>query len=223
MQDWVVDPEFPLVWRLRREKAGSGALGDIGAHIIDLARFLVGEITHVVGMTATFIEERPLPMEMMDLTSAAGPQRGKVNVDDGVAFLARFDNEAIGNFEATRFATGRKNYQRFEINGSRGSLVFNLERMNELRFYSLDDAPHCQGFRTILVTESVHPYVSAWWPPGHGLGYEHTFTHAVADLLNAVGEDRMPQPDFAEGVKVQAVLEAVEESWAQKKWVQVKE
>lgn len=222
LQDWIVDPEFPLVWRLRRERAGSGALGDIGAHIIDLARFLVGEITDVVGMSATFIKERPLPIDMMGLTAAAGTQRGKVTVDDGVAFLAHFDNGAIGTFEATRFATGRKNYERFEINGSRGSLVFNFERMNELQFYSLDDAPHFQGFRTILVTESVHPYVSAWWPPGHGLGYEHTFTHAVADLLNAVAEDRMPQPDFAEGVRVQAVLEAIEESWAQKKWVQVK-
>lgn len=222
LQDWIVDPEFPLVWRLRRERAGSGALGDIGAHIVDLARFLVGEITDVVGMSATFIKERPLPIDMMGLTAAAGTQRGKVTVDDGVAFLAHFDNEAIGTFEATRFATGRKNYERFEINGSRGSLVFNFERMNELQFYSLDDAPHFQGFRTILVTESVHPYVSAWWPPGHGLGYEHTFTHAVADLLNAVAEDRMPQPDFAEGVRVQAVLEAIEESWAQKKWVQVK-
>lgn len=222
LQDWIIDPEFPLVWRLRREKAGSGALGDIGSHVVDLARFLVGEITDVVGMTATFIKERPLPMEMISLT-AAGTQWGEVTVDDGVAFLAHFENGAIGTFEATRLATGRKNYQRFEINGSQGSLVFNLERMNELQFYSLDDAPHCQGFRTILVTERVHPYVSAWWPPGHGLGYEHTFTHAVADLLNAVAEDRMPQPDFAEGVKVQAVLEAVEESWAQKRWVQVKE
>jgi predicted dehydrogenase len=174
-------------------------------------------------MSATFIKERPLPIDMKGPTAAAATQRGKVTVDDGVAFLAHFDNGAMGTFEATRFATGRKNYERFEMNGSRGSLVFNLERMNELQFYSLDDAPHLQGFRTILVTESVHPYVSAWWPPGHGLGYEHTFTHAVADLLNAVAEDRMPQPDFAEGVRVQAVLEAVEESWAQKKWVQVKE
>lgn len=223
LQDWIVDPEFPLVWRLRREEAGSGALGDIGAHIVDLARFLVGEITDVVGMTATFIKERPLPIDVMGLTAPAGTQRGEVTVDDGVAFLAHFDNGAIGTFEATRLATGRKNYERFEINGSRGSLAFNFERMNELQFYSLDDAPHLQGFRTVLVTESAHPYVSAWWPPGHGLGYEHTFTHAVADLLNAVAEDRMPQPDFAEGVWVQAVLEAVEESWAQKKWVPVEE
>lgn len=223
LQDWIVDPEFPLVWRLRREKAGSGALGDIGSHIVDLARFLVGEITDVVGMTATFIKERPLPTEMVGPTAGAATQRGKVTVDDGVAFLARFDNGVIGTFEATRLATGRKNYERFEINGSRGSLVFNFERMNELQFYSLDDEPHCRGFRTILVTERVHPYVNAWWPPGHGLGYEHTFTHAVADLLNAIAEDRMPQPDFAEGVRVQAVLEAVEGSWAQKRWVRVKE
>jgi len=211
LQDWLVDPEFPLEWRLRRERAGSGALGDIAAHVIDLARFLVGEISEVVGMTETFVKERPLP-------DAEG-KRGPVTVDDAVAFLARFENGVLGTFEATRFATGRRNYQRFEVNGSRGSLAFNFERMNELEFFSLDDPDYAQGFRTILVTEDVHDYVSAWWPPGHGLGYEHTFVHAVVDFLNAIGRDEMPQPSFVDGVRCQAVLEAVSTSVETQRWV----
>jgi predicted dehydrogenase len=214
LQDWLVDPEFPLDWRLRRERAGSGALGDIASHIVDLARFLVGEISEVVGMTETFVKERPLP--------DAGGERGVVTVDDAAAFLARFENGVFGTFEATRFATGRQNYQRFEINGSRGSLAFNFERMNELEFFSLDDPDYAQGFRTILVTEGVHDYVSAWWPPGHGLGYEHAFVHAVADFLNTIAQDEMPQPSFVDGVRCQAVLEAVSTSVETQRWVALK-
>ena len=214
LQDWLVDPEFPLDWRLRRERAGSGALGDIASHIVDLARFLVGEINEVVGMTETFVKERPLP--------DAGGERGVVTVDDAAAFLARFENGVFGIFEATRFATGRRNYQRFEINGSRGSLAFNFERMNELEFFSLADPDYAQGFRTILVTEGVHDYVSAWWPPGHGLGYEHAFVHAVVDFLNAIARDEMPQPSFVDGVRCQAVLEAVSTSVETQRWVAVK-
>ncbi|HID63083.1 MAG TPA: Gfo/Idh/MocA family oxidoreductase [Anaerolineae bacterium] len=213
LQDWLVDPEFPLVWRLRQERAGSGALGDIAAHIVDLARFLVGEISEVVGMTETFVKERPLP----DMRG----KRGAVTVDDAVAFLARFENGVLGTFEATRFATGRRNYQRFEVNGSRGSLAFNFERMNELEFFSLDDPDYVQGFRTILVTEGVHDYASAWWPPGHGLGYEHPFVHAVVDFLNAIARDEMPRPSFDEGVRCQAVLEAVSTSVETRRWVAV--
>jgi len=213
LQDWLVDPEFPMDWRLRRERAGSGALGDIASHIVDMARFLVGEISEVVGMTETFIKERPLP--------DAGEKRGTVTVDDAAAFLVRFENGVLGTFEATRLATGRKNYHRFEINGSRGSLAFNLERMNELEFFSLDDPGHAQGFRTILATERVHDYVSAWWPPGHGLGYEHTFVHAIVDFLNAIARDERPQPSFVDGVRCQAVLEAVSTSVQTRCWVAV--
>ena len=213
LQDWIVDPEFPLVWRLRRERAGSGALGDIAAHIVDLARFLVGEISEVVGMTETFVKERPLP-------NAPG-KRGAVTVDDAAAFLARFENGVLGTFEATRLATGRRNCQRFEVNGSRGSLAFDFERMNELEFFSLDDPDYAQGFRTILVTEGVHDYASAWWPPGHGLGYEHTFVHAIVDFLNAIGQDEMPQPSFDDGMRCQAVLEAVSTSAETQHWVAV--
>ena len=214
LQDWLIDPKFPLEWRLRQERSGSGALGDIASHIVDLARFLVGEINEVVGITETFIKERPLP-------NAEG-QRGVVTVDDAAAFLARFENGVFGTFEATRFATGRRNYQRFEVNGSRGSLPFNFERMNELEFFSLDDPDYAQSLRTILVTESVHDYASDWWPPGHGLGYGHPFVHAVVDFLNAITQDKMPQPSFVDGMRCQAVRDAVSTSVETWGWVAAK-
>jgi len=220
LQDWIVDPEFALVWRLRKEEAGSGSLGDIGAHIADLARFLVGEIEEVNGLLTTFIKERPLPASTTGLSATAGAERGEVTVDDAALFLARFSNGAVGSFESTRFATGRRNYNSFEINGSRGSLVFNLERMNELQFFSLDDPPEVQGFRTILVTEGVHKYMSAWWPPGHIIGWEHTFTHSLLDLLNGIVENKSPEPTFADGVRIQSILEAVERSAQGGGWVQ---
>ena len=219
LQDWIVDPEFALVWRLRKEEAGSGSLGDIGAHIADLARFLVGEIEEVNGLLTTFIKERPLPASTTGLSATAGAERGEVTVDDAALFLARFSNGAVGSFESTRFATGRRNYNSFEINGSRGSLVFNLERMNELQFFSLDDPPEVQGFRTILVTEGVHKYMSAWWPPGHIIGWEHTFTHSLLDLLNGIVENKSPEPTFADGVRIQSILEAVERSAQGGGWV----
>lgn len=221
LQDWIVDPEFPLVWRLQKEKAGSGPHGDLNAHIIDLARYLVGEFDQVVGMSKTFIEERPLPEEVTGLAAKAGAKRGKVTVEDACLFLAKFKNGALGSFEATRFATGRKNYNRFEINGSKGSIVFNLEEMNVLEFYSREDPDYAQGFKRIMVTEGVHPYISAWWPPGHIIGYEHTFIHQAYDLMNALAEDRMPSPSFLDGVRCQEVLEAVEKSVQKGKWVKV--
>jgi predicted dehydrogenase len=219
LQDWITDPEFPLVWRLQKDLAGSGALGDIGAHIIDLARFLVGEIVEVNGLLKTFIKERPLPSATTGLSASASEQRGEVTVDDAALFLSRFDNGAIGSFEATRFATGRRNRNSFEINGSRGSIVFDLERMNELQFYSVDDPPEAQGFRTILVTEGVHKYMSAWWPPGHIIGWEHTFTHGVLDLLEGIVNNQSPAPTFADGVRCQSILDAVERSSENGSWV----
>jgi len=221
LQDWIVDPEFPLVWRLQKEKAGSGPHGDLNAHIIDLARYLVGEFDQVVGMSKTFIHERPLPEEVTGLAAKAGAKKGKVTVEDACLFLAKFKNGALGSFEATRFATGRKNYNRFEINGSKGSIVFNLEEMNVLEFYSREDPDYAQGFKRIMVTESTHPYISAWWPPGHIIGYEHTFVHQAYDLMNALAEDKMPSPSFVDGVRCQEVLEAVEKSVQKGKWVKV--
>ncbi|EOD58798.1 Gfo/Idh/MocA family protein [Amycolatopsis vancoresmycina] len=206
LQDWIVDPEFPLVWRLRKDKAGSGALGDIGAHAVDLAQFVTGAaITGVSGLTETFVGERPLP---------GGAGRGPVTVDDTALFLARFDGGAVGTFEATRFASGRKNALRLEVNGAAGSLAFDFEAMNELAFHDHTEDPELGGFRRIQVTEPGHPYVGAWWPPGHGLGYEHTFTHEVRDLLAALAAGEDPEPSFADGLQVQRVLAAVEESAA---------
>jgi predicted dehydrogenase len=213
LQDWIADPAFPLNWRLDRTTAGSGALGDIAAHSVDLARFLVGEIAEVSGDLKTFVTERPI--------AAGSRKKGPVTVDDAATALVRFENGAIGTIEATRMALGRKNYNRFEINGSRGSLAFDLERMNELEVYFDADPPSARGFRRILVTEPSHPYVKAWWPPGHIIGYEHTFTHTVFDLLEAMADERVPEPSFVDGLRNQQVLEAIEKSAKSRRWVGV--
>ena len=215
LQDWIVDPSFPLVWRLQKDRAGSGALGDIGAHIIDVAQYVVGaSITGVTGLTETFIKQRPLPEASSGLAASGGAGTGEVTVDDAALFLARFASGAIGSFEATRFASGRKNAMRLEINGSEGSIAFDFEAMNELQFHDHAEDAETAGFRRILVTEPTHPYLEAWWPPGHGLGYEHTFTHEVVDLVQAIGTGQAPSPTFAEGLQVQRVLAAVERSAA---------
>ncbi|HUF46768.1 MAG TPA: Gfo/Idh/MocA family oxidoreductase [Vicinamibacterales bacterium] len=211
LQDWITDPSFPLVWRLDRTRAGSGALGDIGAHVVDLARYLVGEITEVAGDLRTFIRKRPLPGKPR--------ARGTVTVDDAATALVRFAGGAMGTIEATRLAPGRKNFNRFEINGSTGSLAFNLERMNELEVYFESDRRTLRGFRTILATEAGHPYIKAWWPPGHIIGYEHTFTHTVYDLLEALADRRQPTPSFVDGVRNQRVLEAIESAATRRSWV----
>ncbi len=214
LQDWIVDPQFPLVWRLRKEAAGSGALGDIASHSLDLARFLVGEITEVTGALETFIKERPLPDNPK--------KKGKVTVDDASAAVVRFKNGALGTIEASRFATGRKNYNRFEINGSKGSVAFNLERLNELDVYLSEDDGAVQGFHNVMVTDGQHhPYVGHWWPPGHIIGYEHTFVHTVYDLLEAVATNKMPTPNFEDGVQNQKVLDAMEKAATTKRWVTV--
>ncbi|SDJ94543.1 Predicted dehydrogenase [Actinopolyspora mzabensis] len=215
LQDFIVDPESPMMWRLDRERAGSGALGDIGAHIVDLTRFVTGQdITGVSGMTQTFVPERPL--------DDGSGSYGEVTVDDAAAFLARLDGGGMATFEATRFATGRKNAMRLELNGSAGSLAFDFESMNELQFHDHTEDDSTAGFRRILATEPNHPYMHAWWPPGHGLGYEHTFTHQMRDLLEAVGAAADPEPSFADGLAVQHVLAAVEHSSSnQSVWTEV--
>jgi len=218
LQDWLADPSFPLTWRLQRDRAGSGALGDLGAHIVDLAQYLTGElIVGVSGATATFVGERPL-------SGAAGdePRSGPVTVDDAAVFTARLSSGALGSFEATRFAAGRKNALRMELNGDRGSLTFDLERLNELQFHDHTEDATVAGFRRILVTEPGHPYLSGWWPPGHVLGWEHTFTHQVRDLVIAIAGGTDPQPSFADGLQVQRVLSAVERSAADdSRWIPV--
>jgi predicted dehydrogenase len=216
LQDWLADADAPLTWRLRAERAGSGALGDLGAHIVDLARYLTGdEITGVGALSATFVTERPL---------AGGPDpgpvgtgtggTGTVTVDDAVVFTAQLASGALASFEATRYATGRKNSLRIELNGSAGSLAFDLERLNELEFFDVGPDGGVSGFRRVLVTEGSHPYLSGWWPPGHPLGWEHTFTHQARDLLTAIADGAQPLPSFGDGLAVQRVLDAAARSAA---------
>jgi predicted dehydrogenase len=219
LQDWIVDPEFPLVWRLRQDVSGSGALGDIGAHIIDLSQFMTGQrVSKVSALTETFVKERPLP------DHTANGAKGQVTVDDAALFIARLDGGAVATYEASRFATGRKNALRIEINGDRGSLAFDLERLNELEFYDATEPSTTQGFTRILVTEPDHPYLGAWWPPGHGLGYEHSFTHEMRDLIDAIAGGTDPVPTFADGLQIQQVLDAVARSADEAAgWVSVEE
>ena len=215
LQDWLIDPQAPLSWRLDKTRAGSGALGDIGAHIIDLTQYITGE--RIVGVSAimeTFVKERPVAASFDGLAGTAGEGTGPVTVDDAAIFLGRFSGGALATFEATRFATGRKNAIRIEINGTDGSLAFDFEDMNVLHLLQNSDGAEAAGFRRILVTEPEHPYIAAWWPPGHVLGYEHGFTHQAVDLVTAIAEGRDPEPSFADGLNVQQVLAAVEESAA---------
>jgi len=223
LQDWIMDPEFPLVWRLQRKVAGSGSLGDLGAHIVDMARFLVGEIRSVSGTMETFIKQRPL--EEASVTSKltdrkASARKGRVTVDDAVIWCARFANGALGTFEATRFAGGHKNGHRWEINGSKGSIAWHFEDMNVLRYWKAGEGL-TQGFRTVLATNAETPGFEAWWPDGHIIGYGECFVNEVKEMMDAVAENRQPSPDFEDGVKCQAVLEAVVQSSKEKGWVSV--
>ena len=221
LQGHLVDPNFPLVWRLRKEAAGSGAQGDIGSHSIDAALFLAGKIASVFGMLHTFIKERWLPVRDLGRDSIPSAQKGEVTVDDAVWSLLRFENGARGSMEATRMATGRLVSNQFEIYGSQGGLAFNFNHMNELEFFSLTDPARTRGWRTIHTTQPVHPYMKAWWPAGHPLGYEHTFVHAFANFFTDLGEGKPVQPDFREAARVQAVMEAIEKSNQVQTWVDV--
>lgn len=211
LQSWLIDPNFPLTWHLQKEFAGAGANAGINSHSVDMARFLIGEVKSVVGMAATFIKERPLPVGSEAGTFSAGTvgkAMGKVDVDDSISMLVEFENGALGSFEATTFALGRKNYNYFEIYGDKGSLIFNFERMNELQYYSSEGPDSEKGFRTILATEPTHPYMANWWPPGHNIGYEHQFFHAIVDFLKAIGAGGQVEPNFYDGYKGMQVLEA---------------
>lgn len=217
LQDWLTDPEAPFTWRLDRSRAGSGALGDIGAHSIDAAQWLAGSaITAVSAMTRTFVTERPVLDERVGLggRAGAGAARERVTVDDAAAFTASFDDGALGVFEATRMATGHRNANRIELSGDRGAVAFDFSRLNELQFADATLPAGEQGFRRIDVTEPEHPYAGAWWPAGHGLGYEHLFTHQSVDFVRAVAGEIPAEPSFAEAAQVQRVLDAVERSAA---------
>ncbi|MBN9201934.1 MAG: dehydrogenase [Microbacterium sp. SCN 70-18] len=212
-QDWLVDPQMPLAWRLQKEHAGSGALGDIGAHIIDMTQFVTGqEVAAVSGTMETIVRERPLQGSGSGLSGTAAEGMGEVTVDDVAIFTGRLEGGALVSFEATRFATGRKNALSIEVSGDEGALRFDLEDLNTLGFYDRTAPDELQGFTRILVTEAAHPYVESWWPAGHMLGYEHGFSHQVVDLVRAIAEGTDPHPSFADGLSVQRVLDAVERS-----------
>jgi predicted dehydrogenase len=203
----ALDPELPLAWRHQASEAGSGALGDLGAHAVDLAQHLAGDrIAGVSALTETFVRERPLP--------GGGGARGPVTVDDAALFIARFGGGALGSFEATRLAAGHTEGLAVELNGELGSVVWELGALNELRLFDATEEPATQGFRRIQVTRAEHPYAGAWWPDGHTIGYEHTFTHEVRDLIQAIADGRDPEPTFADGLQVQEVLDAVQRSAA---------
>jgi predicted dehydrogenase len=212
LQDWALDPQLPLLWRFLEAEGGTGALGDMASHIVDLAQHLLGDyITRVSAAAETFISERP----RLD-----GEGAGAVTVDDAAAFLGRFTGGALGTFEVTRLAPGRKNSLRVEVNGSVGSLGWDLERLNELELYRCEGDEALRGFRTVLLTERTHPWVAAWWPPGHIIGWEHTFTHEIRDLIEDIANGRDPEPGFSEGLGVQRVLDAVVRSAREGTWVE---
>ncbi|WP_247002045.1 Gfo/Idh/MocA family protein [Halosolutus gelatinilyticus] len=212
LQDWLVDPDAPWSWRNDEEMAGSGALGDLGAHTVDLLRFLVGdlagEMERVSGHLQTFVEERPV--EGSDETRP-------VTVDDAYSAQVAFENGAMGTLEASRFANGHKNDHTIEIQGSKGSLKFSLERLNELELLREGD----RGYQTILVTDADDPYVDHWWPPGHVVGWEHTFVHENYEFLSAIADDGEFAPSFEDGLAAQRVLAAIEESDERGEWVTI--
>ncbi len=216
LQEWIMDPDFPYVWRLDKKISGSGTLGDLGSHIIDLARFLVGEPRKVSGMAKTFIKQRPIP----------GGGTGEVSVDDAFMAMLEFESGALGTLEASRFCAGRKNHQVIEINGSKGSLVYNLERFNELDVFWKDDEPReTQGFRNVLVSESYHPFWKNWWPQGHMIGWEHTFVHEMAHLFDAIVNKTPIAPfgaDFEDGYKNAVICDAILASAEKEKTVAIK-
>lgn len=216
LQEWIMDPNFPMVWRLDKKTAGSGALGDLGAHIIDLARFLVGEPRKVAAMTQTFIKQRP----------SAGGTMTDVNVDDAFVANFEFENGALGTLEASRFCPGRKNHQTLEINGSKGSVCFNLERLNEMEIFWKNDEPReTQGFHNVLVSESFHPFWENWWPHGHMIGWEHTFVHEITHLLDAIVHNKSIAPygaDFEDGYKNAVICDAILASAEKEKHIHIK-
>ena len=212
LQDWLSDPKAGWSWRNSKKLAGSGAHGDLNAHLIDLTRALTGlEFEEVCGLQQTFHKRRP----------AGGGKQKRVDVDDAFCFLAKFKGGAIGTYEATRVAPGRKNYNCIEVSGTEGTIRWNLERMNELEVFSFADRRDTQGFRTVMCMDGVHPYAPHWWPDGHIIGYEHTFVHHVADFVQALAGERPFAPDFDDGVAVQAVLEAAQKSAERGRWVRV--
>ncbi|MDO8685230.1 MAG: Gfo/Idh/MocA family oxidoreductase [Clostridiales bacterium] len=212
-QEWAADANVPFLWRFDKVMAGAGSMADKGSHIIDLARFLIGEIDEVAGTTEIFIKERS-SLDRADV-------KNTVTTDDAAMFMARFKNGVLGLFETSRISVGHKNALFFEVNGSKGSVKFNLERLNELEVYFNEDAGEVRGFRNIMVTEPSHSYIKQWWPSGHILGWEHTFIHQYYEFLKAIVEDYKPSPSFYDGMKNQEAIEAVEKAALEKRWIKI--
>lgn len=228
LQDWIMDPKFPAIWKLKKEIAGSGPHGDLNAHIIDMARYITGdEIESVTGVKETFIKKRPKAETgeslntMLKYDGVNAEQMDDVTVEDACAFLARFKNGALGTFEATRFAAGRKNFNRIEINGEKGTIWFEFEDMNRLKYFNTEASPETKGFTDILVTEESHPYISHWWPAGHIIGYENTFVNQFSDFFHAIKTNGQVKPDFYDGLRVNQVLDAVMKSTETGTWINV--
>ncbi len=225
-QDWIVDPDFPLNWRLQKKTAGSGTLGDIGAHIVDMCHNLVGPIDSVSSIMRTFVTKRPISDTAATIAAKSGHKKrgkmGKVDVDDAAIFMGTIKgSRALATFEATRFAPGRRNHNSIEVNGSKGSVLWNQEEMNVFHYYHADDPGHVQGFRRVHATDPGHPYTEAWWPSAHIIGYEHLFTHEVYDFLTQLNRKKVTYPTFEDGLACQRVLAAVEKSNKSRKWEKV--
>ena len=215
LQEWITDPDFPMIWRLNAKEAGSGALGDLGSHIIDIARFLIGEPKSLMAHTGTFIKERP----------GAGGKLEKVTVDDAFEAVVEYKNGALGTLEASRFCPGRKNFNTFEINAEHGSVRFNLENMNNLEVFMKDQPKETQGFTNVLVSESYHPFWSNWWPQGHIIGWEHTFVHELNHFFDAIVNKKAVAPygaDFEDGYRNAVICDAILQSSREKKQVDIK-
>ncbi|WP_312433007.1 Gfo/Idh/MocA family protein [Lacrimispora sp.] len=229
LQDWIMDENFPLTWHLDKKKAGGGPLYDLSSHAVDLARFLIGEPTSVMAMCKTFVKERPVPGVGAATFSAGSKNDGllremlPVTVDDAAFMTLEFENGALGTIDSSRFAAGRKNYNCFEVYGSKGALCFNLERMNELEFYDNTKEPSESGYQSIIVTNGKHPYVGAWWPEGHIIGYEHTFVHAFYEFVEAIQNGTRIAPNFDDGAKIIKILQCAQKSSEEGRKIRVDE
>lgn len=226
-QDWIVDPDFPMVWRLKKKHTGSGALGDIGAHITDLCQYLVGDVGEVCGTMETFIKKRAIADSDTGITAKGGKKKNKqkmgiVDVDDAAIFLGRIKgSNTLATFEATRFAPGRRNYNSIEIYGSKGSVLWNQEDMNVFQYFNRADPDNLQGFRRVHATDGAHPYAQNWWPTGHIIGYEHLFVHEMYEFLRNINKKAVTYSTFDDAVKCQQVLDAVEKASANRRWIKV--
>ena len=225
LQDWSADPDGPLSWRFQKSVAGSGAIGDIGTHVVDFARYLAGEITAVHAINRTLVPTRPAQSGHVDKLGVGGGNkdaaREKVDVDDETMTMLRFANGAVGSIEATRNAYGRNNYLTFEIHGTKGSLAFNYERRDELQVMFADDPADARGFRTVY-SGPAHPYGEGLWPiPGLGIGYSETKIVECRDFFKAIADGEQPSPNFEDGYRISLVADAIIKSGEIQSWVEI--